>query len=220
MTSTPTDRAVPRWHRRKEARPGEILAAALTEFVERGYAATRLDDIARRAGVTKGTMYLYFENKEELFKAVVREHLRPLLAETRQLAVDTEGSARDVLERVLRARWRWMFETQLSGLIKVVMAEANAFPELASWWQAEVMQPSREIVGGVVRRGVDSGEFRSDLDPAVAARIAMSPIVLAALWKHSFLKCEPVAVDTQAWLEAWMLMLFDGLAAPAARGRS
>ena len=143
MTSTPTDRAVPRWHRRKEARPGEILAAALTEFVERGYAATRLDDIARRAGVTKGTMYLYFENKEELFKAVVREHLRPLLAETRQLAVDTEGSARDVLERVLRARWRWMFETQLSGLIKVVMAEANAFPELASWWQAEVMQPSR-----------------------------------------------------------------------------
>ena len=65
--------ARPRWERRKEARPAELLAAALELFVEKGYAGTRLDDVAQRAGVSKGTLYLYFENKEDLFKAVVRE---------------------------------------------------------------------------------------------------------------------------------------------------
>ncbi len=220
MTTPPATRTEPRWHRRKEARPGEILASALTEFTERGYAATRLEDIARRAGVTKGTMYLYFANKEELFKAVVREHLQPLLAESRRLAVDTQGSSRDVLEAMLRARFRWMYETQLSGLIKIVLAEANAFPELASWWQAEVLEPSRHIISGVIRRGVEAGEFRTGFDPEIVARQAMAPIVLAALWKHSLLRCEREPIDARAWLEASLKLLFDGIAAPAAEGRS
>src|SRR5690349_21431284 len=87
----------PRWHRRKEARPAEIVAAALDVFVERGFAAARLEEVARRAGVTKGTVYLYFRNKEALLKAVVRENIVPVIARGEAVAQAFTGSARELL---------------------------------------------------------------------------------------------------------------------------
>ena len=92
----------PRWQRRKEDRPAEIVAAALDEFVERGFAATRLEAVARRAGVTKGTLYLYFDSKEDLFKAVVRETIVPVIAQGEALAQAHTGSARDLFEKLVR----------------------------------------------------------------------------------------------------------------------
>src|SRR5882724_12892146 len=109
---TPSKRqAKPRWKRRKDARPGEIVAAALDVFVERGFAAAKLADVARRAGVTKGTIYLYFENKEALFKAVVRETIVPVIAQGEELSKSFTGSARDLLERLVREYWRLVGET-------------------------------------------------------------------------------------------------------------
>jgi AcrR family transcriptional regulator len=91
--------------RRKEARPGELLAAALDLFVARGYAATRLEDVAQQAGVSKGTLYLYFENKEALFKAVIREGILPVLAENEEIAARHEGSTFALLEKLLNNWW-------------------------------------------------------------------------------------------------------------------
>src|SRR6266446_5005945 len=110
----------PRWRRRKDARPEEIISAALEVFADRGFAATKLEDVARRAGVTKGTIYLYFENKEALFKSF-------------------PGSARELFERLVREYWRLVGETSLVGIPKLMMAEANNFPELARFYYEEVV---------------------------------------------------------------------------------
>src|SRR5207237_5701427 len=128
---TPSKRArPPRWQRRKEARPAEIVAAALEVFVERGFAAARLADVARRAGVTKGTVYLYFDSKEALFKAVVRETIVPVIAQGEALAQAFTGSARELVERLVREYWRLVGETAVAGIPKLMMAEAATFPEL------------------------------------------------------------------------------------------
>src|SRR5260370_7750478 len=92
-------RAHPRWQRRKQARPGEILTAALELFVERGFTATKLADVARRAGVTKGTVYLYFDGKEALLKAIVRQTIVPALATGDHLVPDHQASPADLLGR-------------------------------------------------------------------------------------------------------------------------
>ena len=218
LESTPA--AAPRRQRRKEARPGEILEAALTEFVERGYAATRLDDIARRAGLTKAGMYLYFENKDQLFKAVVREHLQPIFADQVQMVETHEGSMRELLERVIRARWKYVVDSPLSGLVKMLMAEANAFPDLARHYHDEVIAPSQALIAGIVRKGSEQGEFRSDLDPAIVARLAVAPIVLAAMWNHSFHKVERQSCEPVAYLDASLQLLFHGLALTTASRRS
>src|SRR5436190_2093302 len=114
----------PRWQRRKAARPAEIVTAALDVFVERGFAAARLEEVARRAGVTKGTVYLYFKNKEALFKAVVRETIVPVIAKGEALAQTFTGSARDLVERLVREYWRLIGETALAG-----MAFGKCMPE-------------------------------------------------------------------------------------------
>src|SRR6266702_4357494 len=125
-------KARPRWKRRKAARPAEIVTAALDVFVERGFAAARLEEVARRAGVTKGTVYLYFKNKEALFKAVVRETIVPAIAKGEALAQTFTGSARDLVERLVREYWRLIGETALAGIAKLMMAEGVTFPSSPS----------------------------------------------------------------------------------------
>src|SRR5712692_3727817 len=122
-TATPAKRQPkPRWQRRKDARPGEIVAAALEVFGERGFAATKLADVARRAGVTKGTLYLYFDSKEALFKAVVRETIVPVIAQGEALAQSFTGSARELVEQLVREYWRMVGETAVAGIPKLMLA--------------------------------------------------------------------------------------------------
>src|SRR5690348_16342731 len=113
----------PRWERRKDARPQELLAAALDLFVERGYASTRLEDVAKRAGVSKGTLYLYFENKEELFKAVVRENIVPAIGDGEDIIAGFEGNSAELLRCVLMGWWERIGETKASGITKLMMSE-------------------------------------------------------------------------------------------------
>ncbi|MCC6350431.1 MAG: TetR/AcrR family transcriptional regulator [Candidatus Eisenbacteria bacterium] len=202
--------ANPRWHRRKETRPAEILEAALQEFVERGYAATRLDDIARRAGCTKGTIFLYFATKEELFKAVVREHVVPRILQAEQTVEQHAGSARELLEKVLRTRWQTLYHSELSGLPKLMFAEAGNFPDLARFYHDEVIARSQAIVKGIVQRGIERGEFRP-VDAHSIALVASAPMLMAALWKHSFSHCVPSYADARAYFEASLDNLLSGL---------
>src|ERR1700680_1665375 len=111
----PKRKALPRWQRRKEARPAEIVAAALDVFVERGFAATKLEEVARRAGVTKGTVYLYFASKEALFKSVVRETIVPSIARGEARAQAHTGTARELFVQLVRAFWTQIGETPLAG---------------------------------------------------------------------------------------------------------
>src|SRR5512145_2567634 len=116
--------------RRKEARPGEIIAAALEVFVEKGFSATRLDDVAARAGVSKGTVYLYFKNKDALFKAVIEAGMTPGVEALEKLAATTDKPAAELLREYVAAWWRMMDETSLGVLLKLLIAESRNFPEV------------------------------------------------------------------------------------------
>ncbi|MEO5619166.1 MAG: TetR/AcrR family transcriptional regulator [Candidatus Eisenbacteria bacterium] len=208
---------IPRWRRRKSARPGELLDAALAVFVERGYAATRLDDVARHAGVTKGTMYLYFENKEALFKGMVRDRVVGHIAATEQIVEAFEGSARDMFVLLMERWWARAVEGPMGGLAKLIMSEAGTFPDLARFYHGEVVTRSFKLFEHALRLGMARGEFRR-VDPAMAVRLTVAPMMMAALWQHTFARCvEGAQVEPRRYFEAHVEMLLAGLS-PNASG--
>ena len=188
---------VPRWRRRKASRPGEILDAALETFVERGYAATRIEEIARRAGVSKGTMYLYFRNKEALFRAVVDRSMVPMVERGEEIARAHRGSARDLLRTILLAWWDALEASPASGLTKLMVAESGNFPGATRRFMREVFLRRRRLLARVIARGTRNGEFRR-VRPELAVRLAIAPILLASIWKHSLQQREPQPLDLRA----------------------
>ena len=146
--------------RRKEARPAELMAAALALFVEKGFSATRLDDVAARAGVSKGTLYLYFDNKDALLKALIQEGILPVVAENEQIAARHSGSSFDLLEKLLDNWWGKIGLTGFAGIPKLMVAEARDFPEVAQFYYENVIRRGRALVGAALERGMASGEFR------------------------------------------------------------
>lgn len=182
--------------RRKEARPGELLEAALDLFVEKGFAATRSEEVAKRAGVSKGTLFLYFPSKEELFKAVVMENLGGRFTEWNQEFETFEGTTADMLRYCMRIWWERVGSTQASGLTKLMMSEGNNFPELAEFYRREVVRPGHDLLRRILRRGIESGEFGPiDVDHAIYAVIA--PMVFLMLSKHS----NAICIDGEARIE-------------------
>ena len=171
--------------RRKEARPGELLAAALQLFVEKGYAATRAEEVAKLAGVSKGTLFLYFASKEELFKAVVRENLSGRFSEWNAMFDSFPGSSAEMLRFCMTSWWERVGSTQASGISKLMMSEASNFPDLAAFYQAEVIQPGNALIQRVLQRGIDSGEFRQ-LDLKYGVYSVLAPMMFLVMWKHSF----------------------------------
>jgi len=175
---------IARWRRRKEVRPAEILDAALQLFVDKGFKATKMEDIAKAAGVTKGTPYLYFENKEDIFKAVVRDNLVTRLAGFAELAKQYEGSSADLLRLMMRRWWQEVGESPLAGICKLMFAEATNFPELARFYHREVIEPSHNMLLRILERGVASGEFRS-LNPHAVVDTLVAPMLLSMTWRCS-----------------------------------
>jgi AcrR family transcriptional regulator len=203
---------VPRWHRRKEQRPGEILAAALEQFVERGYAATRLEDVARRAGVTKGTMYRYFAGKTELFRAVVRGSVVPQIEAFERTIAESRGDSRELLVCFANGWMECIYRTPVAGLAKLVTAEAANFPELARLYQDEVIERAVRAVKRLLERGIERGEFRP-IDVDAAAFVLRAPFILAAIWKHSMNRLEPNRLDERRFVETYLEMMLRGLLA-------
>jgi AcrR family transcriptional regulator len=218
-TGTSDPRTGPRWHRRKEARPGEILAAALDSFVELGYESSRLEDIARRAGCTKGTIFLYYENKAELFKAAIREVMLPLIRDSERTIEQHAGSCRELLEKLLRMRWEGTAASRMSGLAKLLFAETHKYPELARFYHDEIHAQGQALLRRVLDMGIERGEFRP-MNSASVARVAIAPIMLAGIWRQSF---EPVAehvTDSEEDLRTALDVLFGGIVAEAVPERA
>ena len=196
--------------RRKEARPGEILAAALALFAERGFAATRLEDVARRAGISKGTIYLYFPTKEDLFRAVVRQDVLPNLAAMEARVAAHRGSAAALL-RALAATMLERLDGALAAIPKLVLTESGNFPALAQFYAEEVAARGMRLIAGVLARGVAQGEFRPIDVPAVVP-LVVAPILLAMLWRTSIGRHTTLVVAPAALLEAHLDLLLRGLA--------
>ena len=175
-------------HRRKEARPQELLDAALSLFAEKGFAASRADEVAQRAGVSKGTLYLYYPSKEELFKAVVRHNLSSLIAEGEEAANSFDGSSSDLLAYLLNTWWDRVGNTPAACIHKIMLAEVRNFPELAQFYTDEVIIPADRLFSGCVQRGIERGEFRPMPLHEVALAL-MAPLIFMAVHRHSFGAC-------------------------------
>ncbi len=204
----------PRWERRKDARPGELATAALELFVERGFSATRLDDVAKRAGVSKGTLYLYFDSKEDLFKAVVREGIVSRIEEAEARIRAYTGDTPQLLGELVHDWWNQIGATKLAGISKLMMSEAGNFPDLAKFYHNEVIVRGTALFASVIQRGIDSGEFRP-VPLEFVPRIACAPVNMLMLWRHSFDLCGGSAIDPIAYLDAHTDLLVNGLKATA-----
>ena len=200
--------------RRKEARPGELLDAALDLFVEKGFSAARVDEVAARAGVSKGTLFLYFESKEDLFKAVVRENIANQFPTWQEEFVAFQGSSADMLRYALLSWWERIGKTRASGITKLVMSEAQNFPEIAQFYQEEVIKPGNAMIRRILERGVSSGEFRQ-LDLEQAVHIIVAPMIFLMMWKHSMGACAASAkiVDPEQFIHMQVDVLLHGMTA-------
>ena len=195
--------------RRKDARPAELTAAALALFVDKGFAATRLDDIAARAGVSKGTLYLYFASKEALFKAVIAEGMVAALAAAEERLADHHGSAADLLQALLLGWWEQIGRTAMAGVTKLIISESRNFPEVARYYHEQVITRGRALLRGVLARGIENGEFRP-LNVEAAIDVIIAPLLMLAISRFSLRLCGP-QVSPEAYLATHFELLIEGL---------
>ena len=200
-----------RWRRRKAARPQEILDAALTLFAQKGFAATRLEEVAARAGVSKGTIYLYFESKEAVFKALVQEKLGTRIGGFTEMLRAYEGSSAELLTLLLRNFGTIVSNSELVVLPKIVISEAGNFPELARMYREEIVSRGLGLLGEVIERGTRRGEFKK-IPKEHAARMAAAPLLMIAIWRTTFEKFDDEPYDYQGLVEAHIATLLQGLA--------
>lgn len=206
---------LPRRQRRKEARPAELAAAALSLFIEKGFAATRLDEVAARAGVSKGTLYLYFDSKEALFRAVIEEGLVPLF-EQMEAKLETLGDDPErLLKEILLDWWTHVGATELGGISKLIISEARNFPEVAAYHNEAVIQRWMSLLGKVIQTGVDKGVFRA-LDVETLRQLVFFPLLMLSVWKHSIAGCAAACAAaanpiSPTYFDTYFDMIFRGL---------
>jgi AcrR family transcriptional regulator len=200
--------------RRKEARPGELLDAALELFVEKGFAATRVEEVAAHAGVSKGTLFLYFQSKEELLKAVVRHNISGHFKEWNDEFAAFEGSTADMLGYCMSAWWERVGATNASGISKLMVCEASNFPDIAAFYQQEVIAPGQALIRRVLQRGVDRGEFRP-LDLNYAVYSVMASMTFLILAKHATGVCvqDHAEMNPKKYIAAQLETLLHGWSA-------
>ena len=201
-----------RWQRRKDARPPEILDAALAVFAQKGFAATRLDDIAAKAGITKGTIYLYFDSKQALFEALARQSIGVQIDQVTAQLAQFPGSSSDLLRFVLGTMGNFAITSDRVVLPRLVLAEAANFPQLAEFWRREVVERGIALMSGIIQRGIARGEFRK-IDLQHAARLCVAPLLVIVLWRTTFARFDAEPYDYQGLIDAHLATLLKGLEA-------
>ncbi len=194
--------------RRKEARPAEILDAGLKEFAEHGFAASKLVDIARRAGVVKGTLYRYFPNKEALFEAAVTSRVNPMFDQVNTLLDHYPGSTEDLLRIALPQIYQRIFNTDLHILMRIIISESNRFPDIAQFYHQQVILKGRGLLEKIVQRGIERGEFR-DGPVTDTPMVIFAPVLMTVVWKMTFDRFDPIDIEKMA--AAHVDMVFNGI---------
>ena len=197
--------------RRKAERPQEIVEAAFVEFSRNGYATTTLEAIAERAGVTKGTIYVYFENKEHLFISMVREVTKATLDTVHDMFETHEGSTAELL----RAQFSFIYQHIVEDrrrreVVRMLIAEASRFPELADRYHEEILKPCLDMLRQAIQRGIDRGEFRKSAI-VESPQVVIAPIALVDLWMMMFDARQPL--DLKAYFNAHLDLVLNGLLA-------
>lgn len=205
--------------RRKQARPHELLEAALTLFVEKGFAATRAEEVAKLAGVSKGTLYLYYPSKEELLKAVIAFYLSERIANSAEQVRQIDGPMAPVLREMLVAWWQQTYASPASGAFKLIISEVRNFPDIAEFYAREVMEPGHQLVATILERGIASGEFRA-VDVESAVHSLLLPMVMLCTHKHAIGACTQHSIAADKFIADHVELVLNGLLqAPAKPGR-
>ncbi len=199
-----------RWQRRKASRPGEIIEAALELFVANGFSATRLEEVAKLAGVSKGTVYLYFDSKQDLFQAVVQQIIIPEIEKAEQKAAEFSGSQRELLSLLILNWWNVIGKTKLAGIPKLIISEAANFPELAEFYVEKVVSRARNIIKRSISTGIEQGEFKPS-DPIVTTRLLIAPMMFAVIWEKSLAPFDVEKYDTDNYIKSHLEVFFDGI---------
>lgn len=187
----------PKWRRRSEARPGEIVQAALEVFAERGFAGARLDEIAAKAGISKGALYLYFETKDDIFRAVVREAVAPNLDRVEAVLAQATLPFPDLLRMVFAQVVQLIGTSRLGAVAKLVIGESRNFPELARVWHDEVVSRALSLMSGAIARAQARGEVAPG-DPRLYAFSIVGPILMGVIWKETFVPVGAPAMNLEA----------------------
>lgn len=196
--------------RRKDARPGELMTAALQVFAERGFAATRLEEVAQRAGVSKGTVYLYFESKEALFKAAVESAVIPALEAGEAIAANESLPPADALRNFVFWWWEQVGATELGALPKLLVAETGNFPELGKWFHDNLIMRGKRAAAAIIARGIATGDFRP-LEPMDVARVIFAQMFSYVLWRRAFGPAMPDLPEPEAYFNLVLDLLTQGL---------
>jgi len=187
----------PRWQRRSEERPREICNAALDVFSEKGFAAAKLDEIARRAGVSKGTLYLYFKDKEDLFRAVVRDTVAPNIDTVRAMVEGADLPFAEVIRMFLPRFAAITSQVRVGAVAKMVIGESRNFPELAKVWHDEVVSKALGMIASLIERAQSKGEVRPG-DPRLHAFSLMGPMMMGILWRETLQPVGGAPLDLEA----------------------
>ncbi|MES1200408.1 MAG: TetR/AcrR family transcriptional regulator [Pseudomonadota bacterium] len=206
MTSAPN----PRWRRRAEARPEEILEAALAEFTEKGFEAARMEDIARRANLSKGGVYLYFESKEALLKALIEAKIAPIAQNAQMIAAAGAADPINALKMLVRAAAHRFADPKVFAVPRLVISISGRFPEITAHYRAKVVDVARAALESLIAAGVAKGQFR-DVEPRAAVRAFIGPILFEAMWLH-VLQGESALTTAETLVEQHLDLLLQGLA--------
>lgn len=203
-----------RWQRRKDARPAELLDAALAEFFEKGFESARLEDIATRAGVSKGTIYLYFNSKEDIFQALVKGIPQPNIERLEEVAEDTSVPADILLRRFLTLIGSFIRDERMRKFPRLLIAEAGRFPHLADIYRNEVISRAASVLSSIIERGVREGLFHP-VQPLHAAYAAVAPLLFVAIWQTTFERPTDDAFDGEGFVSQHIDTFLRGLSKEA-----
>ncbi|HEY2753185.1 TetR/AcrR family transcriptional regulator [Phenylobacterium sp.] len=208
----------PKFRRRKAARPGEIVEAAMAVFAERGYAAAGLEEIARRAGISKGSLYLYFETKEEIFHAVVAQAIGPNIQAIRAMIAAHPGPLEELLRLVAERVGKLIETLPVGGVLKMVIGEAGNFPQLARVWHDDLVAHALGALTDAIRAAQQRGEVRSG-DPRAYALEVIAPMLLGVIWRETFVPVGAEPFDLPALAHQHIETMIDGLVAGRPKNR-
>jgi AcrR family transcriptional regulator len=201
--------------RRKAQRPGEILEAAFEAFAERGFAATRMEDVAALAGVTKGAIYFYFETKERLFQEMVRRYGRTVLSDADAMLASAKGSCAERLRALISFVYSRCAQDRVGReMIRFMVAEGQSFPQLVADHYSEFFAPAMQRVSELLAQGAASGEFRPEL-AGKSPEIILAPTVFLSLMRLIF--ADRLEIDEGSYIAAHIDLMLNGLLTPAAR---
>jgi len=210
------DAGAPKFRRRKADRPAEIVQAALAVFAEKGFAAAKLEDIARRAGVSKGAIYLYFETKEDIFRAVVHQAIAPNIGAVKAMAAAHPGPLAGLLRSVTAHIANVVSHTPLGGVLKMVVGEARNFPEIARVWHDELVSQALGAMSEAIAAAQARGEVKPG-DPRTYALQLISPLLVAVLWRETFVPVGAEPFDLPAVMSQHIDTLLCGMLTEGAR---